>query len=488
MSNDPVFSEMAGCANGDFVTVYSSAQTANNAFNVNRYDADGNLIWYIEFYNSSVDYSGGSDIIEASNGDILVSTSSLNTSTNRLSVGLFRINSAGALLWEKEYSSGGPSGFDLGGNSKLVEASDGSIYLATDESNFPSAEAIILLRFSASGNLLWGKTFGTSPRQQLATINEAPASGVHIGAQNVPGNDVNLFTIDSAGTLVSSKQCAQWGFLQAIVTDSAKSIKALLLWNSASANRLVELDSAGNISQARWSPFSTQPFTNALFYHSGGYVSVHGNNTFGTRLCNWSASPSVNNGINYADSTTFSAEAFFQISDGSIYLAGESTDYYKTRIIKTNPMSGTDFQFGGCTQVSTNYTLYSINLSNPVPFAVTLSPYTPVNEVSSLSTQLMLATVTDNCINQVSVAENSEAVINVYPNPASDVLAIELNFSGNALAEIIAVDGRTVMRVSVPSGSSGRQLDISNLPEGIYQVRITDSANKPHTAKLVVNR
>ncbi len=485
--SESVFAAMTGCTNGDFITTYSSTETSPDAFAAARYDSIGELIWFLEFLNPSFLSMGASDVIEASNGDILISTSAL-TSNNTLCVGLFRINSQGTLLWERLYSSGGLPGFKLGGNSKLVEANDGSIYLGTNERDPSFIESMVLLRFSASGNLLWGRTFGTTPWQTLRTLSEGPAAGVHIGAQNNPGNTIHLITVDSSGALINAKECAQWGFLADFLTDSAKNIKALLTRNGTSASRLIELDSAGNIAVARWSPFSTQPFANALFSYGGGYVSVHGNNTFGTRLCNWYASPSLSNGINYTDSTRFTGYGFFQIGDGSIYIAGRHDNNDSvTRVVKTNPMTGTDFQYNGCGQVNGNYTLFTLSLSNPTPLSLNISPYTPVTELSALTSQFLSGTVADNCTG-VSVSEILTNRFDLYPNPSSDQINITGNFTGIVLVEVLSVAGQVIVNTQMQPEGNRVQLSTTQLPEGVYVLRITDRTSASALRRFVVSR
>jgi Secretion system C-terminal sorting domain len=481
-------SDVARCSNGDFVTIYSSSSTMNNSFPVVRYDSSGNLLWHKEFMNQNLDYASGIDVIEAMNGDILISTSGLNTN-NVSMIGVLRINSQGTLLWERAYSSGGSPGFNLSGTSILLETDDGSIYLGASDKLFPSSEATIIFRFTAAGSLLWSKTFGTSPWQSIRALYKAPSSGVYLCAQNNPGNTFQIFTIDSAGTLSNSIQYPQWGFFDDLVIDQNYAIKAILTHNSSSAIRLIELDSLGNISNARWSAFSTNSFGNTLFSFGGGYVSTHAASSLGTRLCNWSASSSQINGINYFDSTLFQTLGAFQATDGSIYLVGDHEPLDSvSRIIRTGSMSGNNFQLGACSQVASNFIFTPLSLGSTVSLTVSLSVYVPVSQASSISSVNIQVSVVDNCQSQVSVSEISESSFDLFPNPVSDVVFVSGDFTGENLVEIFSLTGEIVMRTSLPAEGNRIGILTDQLSEGVYIIRILDSEKNALTKRFVVSR
>jgi len=61
------------------------------------------------------------------------------------------------------------------------------------------------------------------------------------------------------------------------------------------------------------------------------------------------------------------------------------------------------------------------------------------------------------------------ATVNIYPNPASKIIYIDAAVTVNA--KISAVDGKVVMEKN-----DAKSLDISELPNGVYMIRITNTA------------
>ncbi len=87
-------------------------------------------------------------------------------------------------------------------------------------------------------------------------------------------------------------------------------------------------------------------------------------------------------------------------------------------------------------------------------------------------------------VQEVPVISRSEPKI--YPNPASEFIAFE-NFSGTTLSEVslINMNGQVVKIES--DFQAANQLNVSNLPEGIYFVRIV-SGTQTFVGKLVLSR
>jgi hypothetical protein len=86
----------------------------------------------------------------------------------------------------------------------------------------------------------------------------------------------------------------------------------------------------------------------------------------------------------------------------------------------------------------------------------------------------------DDIIN--SVNENDKYMLNIYPNPASDGLTLEWMAGPYARVEIMDLFGRVIYTFKETGGRTF--LDISDLKNGVYFVRVEDSMAK----KLIINR
>lgn len=81
------------------------------------------------------------------------------------------------------------------------------------------------------------------------------------------------------------------------------------------------------------------------------------------------------------------------------------------------------------------------------------------------------------------VSKNFDA-LKIWPNPASDLLHVDLpvNYSGsNSVCNIFDMTGRKVIEAKL---NSRKEINISSLTPGMYQVQVTGS-NKSYTAKFV---
>jgi len=98
----------------------------------------------------------------------------------------------------------------------------------------------------------------------------------------------------------------------------------------------------------------------------------------------------------------------------------------------------------------------------------------------------------DTVILQMSIEEDEIvtvdlSVFNVYPNPADDVIQIQLNHGGNLIStmEVVILDlyGREVVYDMNSSGA----VDIHDLADGIYFVKVrTEGSNEFETKKIFV--
>ena len=76
--------------------------------------------------------------------------------------------------------------------------------------------------------------------------------------------------------------------------------------------------------------------------------------------------------------------------------------------------------------------------------------------------------------------------INVYPVPTSSVLNVQLDeVDAIVVAEIVAIDGTTVRR-TVLNGGSLNQVDVSQLVNGTYLLKLSNAQGLNNTSKFSV--
>lgn len=87
--------------------------------------------------------------------------------------------------------------------------------------------------------------------------------------------------------------------------------------------------------------------------------------------------------------------------------------------------------------------------------------------------------------------EYSDPVVEVYPNPGYDILNIALkdNTSHEEIfVSITNLEGKVCLDTIIPQGNTSTQVDVSNLPLGIYIITLQDSEGWKHSVKVVVGK
>jgi hypothetical protein len=90
-----------------------------------------------------------------------------------------------------------------------------------------------------------------------------------------------------------------------------------------------------------------------------------------------------------------------------------------------------------------------------------------------------------DCENLLSINEEEklQAVVSVFPNPSSEKIKITALDSKQEIISIQIIDSKGVEWIS----SKETSLDISNLPQGLYVVRIKLNSNQLIYSKLIKN-
>jgi hypothetical protein len=88
--------------------------------------------------------------------------------------------------------------------------------------------------------------------------------------------------------------------------------------------------------------------------------------------------------------------------------------------------------------------------------------------------------------NGISTIKNNYEQLLLYPNPCEDKLSVSgFQFSENTKVEIENILGQVILSLSNYPTSDNYQLNTSNLPVGIYFIKVVDAAGFQHTAKFV---
>lgn len=160
--------KMITAANGDLIAVFDhySDGGLNYQYCIMRITNTGNVVWVKSFSPvSGLSISIFNSIAEAANGDVLVS-SKINLNGNEGSAYL-RFSSTGNFIYGKQILDGAES-------SKIIELSTGELILFSSGSLLVSDinPKYAVLNLDASGNFNWGRNFGLTNAQDLFAAYE----------------------------------------------------------------------------------------------------------------------------------------------------------------------------------------------------------------------------------------------------------------------------------------------------------------------------
>lgn len=103
--------------------------------------------------------------------------------------------------------------------------------------------------------------------------------------------------------------------------------------------------------------------------------------------------------------------------------------------------------------------------------------------------QLRRGLLTGEGIDFGTLAQNQDPQIVLYPNPAHNQLS--LWFSDNVhgyQVQIVRMDGRVEALHYVPAQLELFEINIQDVPAGLYAVRISDGQHKAEVKKLIVSK
>ena len=160
-----------------------------------KFAADGSLVWQRIWNGVSAHHKPS--VTVANDGAVYVTGHSASNDSDAV---LLKFSAAGDLLWEREW---GGSAQESGGG--VGTAADGSVYIGGRTTSFgPSSAGLFVVKFDATGTLLWQKIWDNASGDTVAV---APDGSVYAAAtaprpDGLAEFDVHALKITPAGALV----------------------------------------------------------------------------------------------------------------------------------------------------------------------------------------------------------------------------------------------------------------------------------------------
>lgn len=179
----------------------------NNGTSLLKIDSVGNIIWCKAYGGTGYSYSWGLNGQQTLDSGFVVIRSATNNAINDADTHIFKTDSSGNVIWCRNFG-----GQDDDGTLTGQQTLDGGYIFAGVTLSFgASSYDIYLVKCSATGNLLWSKTFGGTSSETAISVKQTIDGGFILFGQTnsfgISPADLNLILIktDSTGSLQWSK-------------------------------------------------------------------------------------------------------------------------------------------------------------------------------------------------------------------------------------------------------------------------------------------
>ena len=270
-----------------------------------------------------------------------------------------------------------------------------------------------------------------------------------------------------------------------------KIVKAPAVWYGADSLIIAFGQSLGHYLGINDTVWQTQLFKDSTTIHGGVYAArlvTKDQDTLGifpgilsNAVAHVSFTGTTFNGITYTGGTPVTYKVN-SVSAWVKYTAGAALDSGLLSVQVLSTISGMDSVVGtGTVKIGPNsaYTQVTANITY-LPIAglvtdtvrITFSSSTGGHNAINSTLLVDDVTITGTPFSVIDINAAPEAV-NVYPNPASDMLNIEVPGNEQVTFNLISVNGQVV--VSKPATSTSA-IDVSTLAAGLYFYTVTDKA------------
>jgi uncharacterized delta-60 repeat protein len=161
-----------------------------------KFAPDGSLSWQRIWNGTTIRGLGRPDVAVSADGSVYVT--GITTSNGNDAV-LLKFDASGTLLWERTW---GGTASDQG--LAVATASDGSVYIAGTATSFgPSSSGLFVVKFDSAGNLVWQRVSDGAEGNAVAVGPDGSVYAAGTTPRNQIGNfDIVVLKVTAAGSLV----------------------------------------------------------------------------------------------------------------------------------------------------------------------------------------------------------------------------------------------------------------------------------------------
>jgi hypothetical protein len=86
-------------------------------------------------------------------------------------------------------------------------------------------------------------------------------------------------------------------------------------------------------------------------------------------------------------------------------------------------------------------------------------------------------------IRKVKFDYKADGIFSIYPNPAKDIITVDLDSKNTSLVSIFSVDGKLISEKNITQKDN---IDIHNLTKGVYLLKVSNNTIGTQTRRFTV--
>ena len=162
-----------------------------------KFGPDGSLSWQRIWNGTTIGGLGRPDVAVSADGSVYVTGITANNGNDAV---LLKFDASGTLLWERIW---GGAASDAG--LAVATAADGSVYITRTATSFgPSSNGLFVVKFDSAGNLVWQRISDGAEGNAVAVASDGSvyAAGTTPRPNQIGNFDIVALKITAAGSLV----------------------------------------------------------------------------------------------------------------------------------------------------------------------------------------------------------------------------------------------------------------------------------------------
>lgn len=468
-------------SSGDFF-VSGQINYGEEAF-LQKLDSVGNEIWIRKYIKTTPQFENFrfQELAETTDGNLVLAGRIHNDTQGMNHSLIIKMDQNGDTLWTGSFPATGSYGVS---QSFVKEGNNGDLYLIWSESNVSN---LFVAKYNSSGTLQWSNKYPVVDAFQVngadfyINSNQLYISSFYYSTLSKGA----LFCIDESGNYQWGKIFDDIHFWDCLIQNNHVNIATRLPGtNEIGVSRLTmsgSLDWIKKYSTTGWGPIDT-PLKLSTSLNSGFVLQESSDPSV------WSVIfqlDSVGEPIRTAETMMVLTDAF-QVSDTGFFLIGNGPMYgIKSNSTPHYGLVKTDSIFNSIDCIwsypMTTFDLFSPSISN-----WNTSVSGNVNPTSNKIFYDVFSSLTEpGCVKFLgSIDELNKLQVDLYPNPANDIINMSISVSSEYTIELFDALGRT----HVNSKFSGNQLkmDISKLESGMYRYRLVNTEGGTKSGTLII--